>query len=155
MIRERGIVTLCGANYFPGLLMLHKSVQESEPCPLAYFDAGLTAEQRIHASRLRDLQVLPLPADPLIELIRSEMAWAPALPKANKRVWPLWICPILIKHAPFRSVIWLDCDLVVLRDLAELFTALEDGPVFTPENKAPEASPNHPDLYRSADSALV
>jgi hypothetical protein len=35
-----------------------------------------------------------------------------------------------------------------LRGLDELFGFLEDGPVFTPENKAPERTPNGPDLYR-------
>lgn len=148
MIRERGIVTLCDSNYFPGLLMLYKSVQESDPCPIVCFDAGLTGEQRVCGGKLNDLQILSLPDDPLIELIEAEMRSAPALAKVNKRTWPLWICPILIKHAPFRDVIWLDCDLVVLRGLAGLFSALEEGPVFTPENKAPQATPNHPDLYK-------
>jgi hypothetical protein len=148
VIGDRGIVTLCDANYFPGRLMLYKSVQQSEACPLVCFDAGLTDEQRVCAGKLRDLQIRPLPADPLIAVVRSNMHSAPAPVKANKRVWPLWICPILIKHAPFRDVVWLDCDLVVLRGLAGLFTALEAGPLFTPENKAPQATPNHPDLYR-------
>ena len=148
MISQRGVVTLCDANYFPGLLMLYKSVQESEACPIVCFDAGTTAEQYACASRLRGLQMLPLPTDPLIDLVRSEMDSAATLAKANKRVWPLWICPILIKHAPFRDVIWFDCDLVVLRGLNGLFSALQGGPVFTPENKAPHVTPNHPELYR-------
>src|SRR5947209_19325032 len=148
MTGERGIITLCDANYFPGLLMLHRSIQESNPCPLACFDVGLTAEQNAYGRNLTDLQVLPLPADPLVASIRTAMRSVPPLAKANKRIWPLWICPILIKHAPFRDVIWLDCDIVVLRGLAGLFRGLEEGPVFTPENKAPQATPNHRDLYK-------
>src|SRR5947209_9722593 len=147
MTGERGIITLCDANYFPGLLMLHKSIRESHPCSLVCFDGGLTAEQNAYARNLKDLQVLPLPEDPIVEQIRMAMRSLPPLAKANKRIWPLWICPILIKHAPFRDVIWLDCDIVVLRRLADLLRALEEGPVFTPENKAPEATPNHADLY--------
>ncbi|HET6344844.1 MAG TPA: hypothetical protein VFH51_07915, partial [Myxococcota bacterium] len=64
-----------------------------------------------------------------------------------KRIWPLWICPLLIRAAPFDDVFWLASDIVVLRDLDELFARLADGPVFTPENKAPEATPNAARLY--------
>lgn len=148
MEREAGIVTLCDANYFPGLLMLHKSVQEGELCGVACYDAGLTDAQRVFAQTLENLQILPLPDDPLIARIEEEMGCAPSLGKLNKRVWPLWICPLLIKHAPFRNVFWMDCDLVVLRGLPDLFALLSSGPVFTPENKAPHLTPNRPELYQ-------
>jgi hypothetical protein len=54
----------------------------------------------------------------------------------------------LIRAAPLEEVFWLDCDILVLRGLDELFARLADGPVFTPENKAPERTPNAPELYR-------
>ena len=142
------IVTLCDENYFPGLLMLHRSIQESRPCPVACYDLGLNSDQRREAEARENLQLLDLPNDPLIQRIRSVMSSAPPLAKANKRVWPLWICPILIKHAPFRDVIWMDCDLVVLRNLEGLFAMLETGPVFTPENRAPHLTANRPELYQ-------
>jgi hypothetical protein len=148
MAPDSGIVTLCDENYFPGLLMLHRSVQESDPCIVACYDIGLTEDQRADAEQRANLRILPLPDDPLIDRIRSEMGLSPPLAKLHKRVWPLWICPLLIKHAPFRDVFWMDCDVVVLRNLSELFAAIESGPVFTPENKAPELTPNHPDLYK-------
>jgi hypothetical protein len=44
-------------------------------------------------------------------------------------------------------VFWLDCDILVLRGLNELFEKLAEGPVFTPENLAPELTPNAPELY--------
>jgi hypothetical protein len=144
---DRGIVTLCDANYFPGLLMLHRSVQESHPCMIACYDLGCTEEQRAIGDRLENLQFLPLPQDPLIEQIKCVMGLSAPLQKLHKRVWPLWICPVLIKHAPFRDVIWMDCDLVVLRDLENLFDQINSGPVFTPENKAPHLTANHPELY--------
>ncbi len=67
--------------------------------------------------------------------------------KPDKRIWPLWICPLLIRAAPFEEVFWLDTDLLVLRGLDELFGFLDEGPVFTPENKAPELTANPPRLY--------
>ncbi|MEA2663483.1 MAG: hypothetical protein QOI11_427 [Candidatus Eremiobacteraeota bacterium] len=145
---DRGVVTLADSNYYPGLLQLHASIQSSDsPCPVLCYDVGLTAAQREDASRRHDLQVLELPGDPLIaELIEATRDYAP-LPKPGKRIWPLWICPLLIRAAPLRDVFWLDCDVVVLRDLGELFGMLADGPVFTPENKAPQATPNSPSLY--------
>ena len=128
--------------------MLHRSVQESVACTIACYDVGLTSAQRAQLAERANLMVLPLPKDPLIERIRLVMGAAAPLLKKNKRVWPLWICPLLIKHAPFRDVIWLDCDLVVLRDLGRLFAMIETGPLFTPENKAPHATPNRPELYK-------
>jgi hypothetical protein len=107
----------------------------------------LTPEQRADAEQVDGLHVLDLPGDPLIgEIIRATADTA-ALAKPGKRVWPLWICPLLIRAAPVRDAVWLDCDLVVLRGLDDLFAMLHDGPVFTPENVAPELCANSPQLY--------
>jgi hypothetical protein len=146
-VQPQGIVTLCDEYYFPGLLALHASIQTSHPYPLACYDAGLTADQRRIAAAIGSLSVLDLPSDPLIGAIQRMTSGAAPLKKPNKRLWPLWICPLLIRAAPFRDVFWLDCDILVLRDLDELFGQLADGPVFTPENKAPEKTPNSPELY--------
>ncbi len=145
---ERGVVTLCDRNYYPGLLQLHASIQTSYPCSVICYDAGLTPEQRAGAARRENLRVLDLPDDPLIaELIAATRDCAP-LAKPGKRIWPLWICPLLLRAAPLQEMFWLDCDVVVLRGLDELFAMLEDGPVFTPENKAPDRTANSPALYR-------
>lgn len=146
-LSDKGIITLADCNYFPGLMLLHQSVQESWPVPVACFDLGLTDDQRAEASAIDNLTILPLPDIPLIRMIRSEFSNAPRLAKAHKRVWPLWICPALIISAPFRRVFWFDCDIAVLRNLAGLFELLDQGPVFTPENNAPEVTPNKPELY--------
>lgn len=143
----RGVVTACDAGYFPGLLSMHDSVQRSMPCPVVAYDVGLTDEQREQANTIPELSVLPLPADELIARIQVATASDPPMRKPGKRLWPLWICPVLIQHAPFDDVFWLDCDLLVLRHLDQLFAALATGPVFTPENKAPEGTPNDPRLY--------
>jgi len=144
---ERGVVTLCDANYYPGLRMLHASIAAGTPCDVVCYDAGLTQAQRDDAARTAGLHVLDLPDDPLIaELIAATADCAP-LAKPGKRIWPLWMCPLLIRAAPVRDVFWLDCDLLVLRGLGELFARLETGPVFTPENKAPALTPNAPLLY--------
>lgn len=144
----RGVVTLADANYFPGLLQLQASIQTSWPCPIACYDIGLTPAQRSQADRIPGLTILDLPADPLIGAIQQATQTCTPLAKPAKRIWPLWICPLLIRAAPFDEVFWLDCDIVVLRGLDELFARLADGPVFTPENKAPEMTPNSPQLYR-------
>jgi hypothetical protein len=144
---ERGVVTLCDRNYYPGLLGLHASIQTSDPCPVFCYDAGLTAAQRADAVARENLHILDLPDDPLIaELVAATRDCAP-LAKPDKRIWPLWICPLLIRAAPFENVFWLDCDLLVLRGLDAMFAMLDDGPVFTPENNAPEVTANSPRLY--------
>jgi hypothetical protein len=142
-----GIITLADSNYFPGLMLLHRSVQECWPVPIACFDIGLTDEQRQTACDVQGLEILPLPEAGMVGTIKSQFGNAQPLAKQNKRVWPLWICPLLIAAAPFRRVFWLDCDIVVLRNLDQLFGLLEDGPVFTPENNAPDVTPNKPELY--------
>ncbi|HTD37107.1 MAG TPA: hypothetical protein VK669_06320 [Candidatus Limnocylindrales bacterium] len=146
-VRERGVVTLCDANYYPGLLALHASVRSSDPCAIVCYDAGLTAEQRADAASRERLTILPLPHDPLIGALIDATVGAAPLAKPSKRIWPLWICPLLIRAAPLDDLFWLDCDLLVLRGLDELFAMLDDGPVFTPENKAPAQARNAPRLY--------
>ncbi|HEY0613588.1 MAG TPA: hypothetical protein VGC96_03060 [Candidatus Elarobacter sp.] len=145
--RERGVVTLCDAGYYAGLRAMHASIASSTPCDVFCYDAGLTPAQRAEASRVDRLHVLPLPDDPLIGDIIAATADSAPLAKPGKRIWPLWICPLLIRAAPVRDVFWLDTDLLVLRGLDELFAMLDDGPVFTPENHAPELAPNRPELY--------
>jgi hypothetical protein len=146
-MHSRGVITLADETYFPGLLALHASIQTSSAYPVACFDAGLTPEQRRIAQQLENLIILSLPDDPLIAEIREATRGCAPLLKEGKRIWPLWICPLLIRAAPFRDVFWFDCDILVLRGLDELFTFLQDGPVFTPENKAPEQTPNQARLY--------
>ena len=118
-MQPQGVVTLCDEHYFPGLLALHASIQTSHPYPLACYDAGLTADQRRMAAEIPKLAVLDLPDDPLIGAIQRATTDSAPLKKPHKRLWPLWICPLLIRAAPFRDVFWLDCDILVLRGLDE------------------------------------
>jgi hypothetical protein len=143
----RGVVTVADSAYFQGLMMLYRSVRRCWPVPIACFDVGLTDEQRELAGDTPGLEILPLPQDSRIDKIKFRYADAPSVSKHNTRVWPLWICPILIAAAPFRRVFWLDCDIAVLRRLDELFGLLDTGPVFTPENWDPAVTPNKPELY--------
>jgi hypothetical protein len=145
---DRGVLTAADAHYFPGLLGLHASVQASGAYPVLCYDLGLTDEQRAEATRCANLQVLELPPDPLIEELRQAARGDPAPQKPGKRTWAIWICPLLIRAAPLHDVVWLDCDMLVLRGLEELFAMLDDGPVFTPETHAPALTPNDPELYR-------
>ncbi len=146
-MRSRGVVTFCDDHYFPGLLALHASIQTSGPCPVACYVTGLSARQRQSAEGIENLILLDLPDDPLIGELQRATGDSKPLAKPGKRIWPLWICPLLIRSAPFDDVVWLDCDILVLRGLNELFGRLEHGPVFTPENKAPELTPNPARLY--------
>jgi len=146
-VQQRGVITLADAAYFPGLLALHASIQSSGSVPIGCFDIGLTDAQRKIAQALDGLEILSLPEEPLIVDLQVATRRCAPLAKPGKRIWPLWICPLLIRAAPFCEVFWLDCDILVLRGLDELFGFLDEGPVFTPENKAPERTPNPPRLY--------
>lgn len=145
---SEAVVTLADAHYFPGLLTLYHSIQKSYPVPVVCYDIGLTSEQKALVTKRSHprLYIEPIPTTSEIQLIKSTLDGG-SLAKPGKREWPLWVCPFLIAACPFRRVFWLDCDLVVLRDLQGLFEMLDHGPVFTQENLAPEQTPNKPDLY--------
>lgn len=146
---RQGIVTLADSNYFPGLETLYLSAQQNGPMPITCFDVGLSPEQQQHAKDhypLLNIQPIPDTAD--IQAIKTAFANAAPLAKAVKRVWPLWICPFLIAAAPYQRTFWIDADIVILRDLDQLFAMLDEGPVFTIENNAPECTPNKPALYQ-------
>jgi len=130
--------------------MMHESVQRQTPCPVVAFDLGMTSAQLALARSKPHLTVLPLPRDRRIERIQEATRFDAPLHKQGKRLWPLWICPILIEHAPYDDVYWFDCDLLVLRNLDRMFEELDHGPVFTPENKSPEVTANNPKLYEHA-----
>ena len=112
------------------------------------FDIGLSlAQKETAAVDCPNLHIVPLPETAAIAKVKDAFSGAAPLAKVNKRVWPLWLCPFLIAEAPYQRVFWLDCDIIVLRNLKDLFRFLDDGPVFTRENNAPEVTPNKPSLY--------
>lgn len=146
---DRCIVTLADSNYYPGLETLYWSIQESFSTPLICYDIGLTAEQKELIKLNKPLlTILPLPDTLNVNLIIESFQNASPLSKPGKRVWPLWLCPFLIAACPYKKVFWMDCDLIILRNLQNLFEMLDSGPVFTPENLAPDRTPNKPELYK-------
>lgn len=143
----QGIVTLADANYFLGLQSLYYSIQALADIPVLCFDIGLTTEQQAWIESMPQLEFAPIPETAEIELIKQQLSGTKLLGKKNKRIWPLWICPWLIAASPFQRTFWLDCDIVVLRNIQQLFNMLDSGPVFTLENHAPQHTPNKAALY--------
>lgn len=143
---SEGIITLADANYFPGLVNLYFSVQESYDVPIVCYDVGLSEGQKQWAKKyLKNLRINVIPDNSIIDLIKKYPE--ESLAKKGKRVWPLWICPLLIQESPFVKTLWLDCDVIILRNLDMLFKKLDEGPIFTPENLAPHVTANKPELY--------
>lgn len=144
---HEGIITLADAHYFEGLKLLYFSVQKNYTIPIVCFDIGLNSEQKEWAANnLPLLTIQDIPDDKMINIIKNHKETT-ALAKKGKRQWPLWICPFLIQNSPFTKTLWLDCDLIVLRNLDTLFKKLDKGPFFTPENLAPHVTANKPELY--------
>src|SRR5436305_11154405 len=114
-MQPRGVVTAADATYFPGLVALHGSIRTSWPCPIACYDLGLTPAQLAAAGNLAELTILDLPDEPLIGAIEQAIRTSAAPAKPGKRTWPIWICPFLIRAAPFSNVFWIDSDILVLR----------------------------------------
>lgn len=146
--KQEGIITLADSNYFPGLIMLYHSVQMSYPVPIICYDIGLTKEQKKWCKeKLPALTVESIPERKIILTIKNYKEKT-VLAKKGKRQWPLWICPFLIQASPFTKTLWLDCDLLILRNLGGLFNKIDEGPIFTPENLAPHLTANKPELYQ-------
>ena len=147
-VEGTGIVTLADSRYFPGLELLCQSVRESFDVPVVCFDLGLDAAQLERArKKCPNLSIRPMPVNDDMASVRRVFENAGPLAKPGKRVWPIWACPFLIAASPFRRVFWIDSDVVVLRNLDRLFSLLDSGPVFTPENFAPQVTPNKAALY--------
>ena len=92
--------------------MLYHSLDQQRP--LTVYDLGLSEESRRWVARHPEITIRPIPETPLVQAIRRDCGER-ALAKATKREWPLWICPELIRDAPYRRVAWIDADAVVLR----------------------------------------
>lgn len=147
-LRSEGVVTLADQGYFAGLETLYQSVQTVYPVPVLCFDIGLSDDQKALAKNEYEfLTIVPVPDTPQVREIREAFPESRDRVKSGKRAWPLWLCPFLIASSPFRRVFWLDCDIVVLRELGALYHMLEEGPVFTTENHDAAATPNRPELY--------
>ncbi len=161
--KGEGIITLADENYFQGLLILYHSVQKNYKTPIVCYDIGLTNDQiNWIKENLPLLTIKEIPDTKIIQTIKNHKEET-KLGTKGKRQWPLWICPFLIQHSPFTKTLWLDCDLVVLRNLDKLFKKLDKGPIFTPENHAPHLTGNKPELYEllpikrefNEDNALI
>jgi hypothetical protein len=139
-----GIVTLADDNYFCGTRLLALSCEGQ--LPIVVYDLGLGPAACAWIERQEGIERRPIPDTPLVRAIQARCG-DNRMAKATKREWPLWICPTLIEAAPFERVFWIDSDIVVLRDLAQLLESLARGPVVVEENLAPEACDNPPLLY--------
>lgn len=151
--RPRGIITLADDGYFPGVRALVLSVAGF--CPVSVYDLGLGEAARNWVAARPDVEILPLPATPLVSAARGECGNAPAGKKALKKEWPLWIPPELIAVAPYREVFFIDGDVVILREIAQLFETLQQGPFLTEESFAPQVSNNPDCLYTQLPLSTV
>ncbi len=142
---DEGVITLADKTFFPGFVLLYTSIQRSYPVPVTCYDGGLTEGQIQWASRhLRNCVIKPIPDTDEIKLVKEKLD---GMSENGTSEYLLWVCPFLIASSPYRRTLWLDSDLVVLKNLGALFEQIDDGPVFTRENHAPSKTPNEPTLY--------
>ena len=143
-LQDEGVITLADKHFFPGLVLLYESIQNSYPVPVTCFDGGLTTEQKKWADEhLINCTITPIPQNKDIECVLESLG---GKSENNTQESMLWICPFLIKNSPYRRVLWLDSDLIILRNLSQLSAHIDDGPVFTVENHKPAATANHSSL---------
>jgi hypothetical protein len=152
-LRQRGIITLADDAYFPGVRALVLSVAGF--CPVTIYDLGLGEAARTWVAERPDVEILQLPATPLVSAARSACGDSPAGKKALKKEWPLWIPPELIGAAPYREVFFIDGDAVILRDMPQLFETLQEGPFVTEESFAPLVANNPEVLHAQLPFSLV
>ncbi len=140
-----GVITLVDSAFFTGFVLLYESIQITYPVPVTCFDGGMTDTQRLWAKKyLKNCTIKPIPDEADIKLVMDKLSGVSA---NGTRESMLWICPFLIANSPYQRVLWLDSDLVVIKQLGNLFERIDDGPVFTLENLNPAETANHPSLY--------
>jgi hypothetical protein len=124
-----GVITAADTGFFPGIQFLCAACQGR--VPLLVFDAGLTAEQRDWCAARVEVRDFP---DPLVP--RTE------------EMWPAWNKPLLFRHSPFRTTLWLDADCLVVGDLNPLFARAAEGPFGVPSQVSLYPRPNKEILYQ-------
>jgi len=141
---DEGVITLADKHFFPGLVLLYESIQNVYPVPVTCFDGGLSKKQKDWTKQhMPNCSIIAIPDSNETRCVIRNLG---GLSENQTRESMLWICPFLIQNSPYQRVLWLDADLIVLRNLGTLFEYIDDGPVFTTENHAPEATANHPHL---------
>ena len=142
---DEGVITLADKHFFTGFVLLYESIQNSYPVPVTCFDGGLTSKQKQWANNhLSNCTILPIPDNENTRLINDKLGGTSKLATKEAK---LWMCPFLIQSSPYRRVIWLDSDLIVIGKLQALFALLDAGPVFTPSNHEPHLVKNKTALY--------
>lgn len=142
---DEGVISLADSNYFPGFVLLYESIQLSYPVPVTCYDGGLTDEQKQWADEnLLNCTISPLPDTEEIRTVRARLV---GIVDNDNGESLLWICPFLIASSPYQRVLWLDADLIVVKDIAKLFEFIDQGPVFIQENKDASFIVNKPELY--------
>jgi hypothetical protein len=123
----RGVIAACDEAFFPGFQLLAQSLQGWS---VDLFDLGLSEPQRKWCRR-RGIAVLAPP----IVVPRSVPGWQS------------WNKPFYLEASRFELTLWLDCDCLVVGDLAPLFDFLEGQPLITRHWAEEYPRPNSPDLY--------
>jgi hypothetical protein len=139
-----GIITLADDNYFCGTRLLTLSC--AGRLPIIVYDLGLSEGARAWIDAQEGVSLRPIPDTPLIRAIRASPS-SRSRPNAMREEWPLWICPSLIQDAPWQRVFWIDSDIVLLRDLEEMLSRLDNAPFIAEETLAPDATDNPEELY--------
>lgn len=143
---EKGVLTAANSEYFDGVKLLFKSIQETEKYPFRCINLGLTNAQ-LNWCRNNALKIIELDDD-IPETILDSFKKKKKISSIIQQENLLWIRPWLIAKSPFRDTIWIDADAIVLEPLEELFSMIEGGLVVFADANNPGDSPNKPELYK-------
>lgn len=105
-------VTAINEKYFPGLVALNNSIKENSPRTKLH--CIVHGDQKF-TEKIRKLGVTPIIAPNMMCKLPTSSEWPVEIPAMYSRLW----IPRLFPHE--ERTLWLDADVIVLRDLMPLF----------------------------------
>jgi lipopolysaccharide biosynthesis glycosyltransferase len=107
-------VTAIDEKYFPGLVALRNSIAANSPKTELHCICHGNADL---ARAIYDLGVQPVHPPYMDCKLPTSSEWPNKIPAMYSRLW----IPHMTEFSPARRTLWLDADVIVLRDLTPLF----------------------------------
>jgi hypothetical protein len=108
---NKGIITAADSTSFSAFQLFNYSLRKhNSKIPLALFDIGLSEQEKGWCRRNK------------IKLINYKN---PIVPK-DYFMWQTWNKPDYINRSPFEYTLWLDCDIIIYKNLTSIFKKIKN-----------------------------
>ncbi len=116
-VDEIGLVTAADSNFFPALRLWIEAAKRHWNGPLFVFDLGLTLNQ-VDWCRRHGVTTEPYSCSVL------GRSYSELVEEIGRVQLNTWCKPFLLDRAPFKRIVWVDCDALILAPLTGLLEHL-------------------------------